>query len=245
MHQLVTFDFHNTLATCDPWFFLEIRDLPADVFEHIDPALLETHSREEINVTYRKLREGVMASGTEIDAFDGVSMVASQLGIDVERRAIEASVRDLMCEAMQHVAPVPGAVEAVREIAGHGIPVGVISSAVYHPFLDWTLQQFGLTDTLAFVVTSASSGFYKSNPEIYRYAMGITGADPDRSIHIGDSPKWDVWGAQQAGMRAVLFDNGDTDPLVNTRLETEPDYTVRSMTEVATWVLSNLEGPNT
>ena len=186
-----------------------------------------------------------MASGAEIDAFDGVSMVASQLGIDVERSAIEASVRDLMHETMQHVAPVPGAVEAVREIASHGIPVGVISSAVYHPFLDWTLEQFDLAGTLDFVVTSASSGFYKSNPEIYRYAMALTGADPSQSIHIGDSPKWDVWGAQQAGMKAVLFDNGDTDPLVNTRLETKPDYIVQAMSDVVPWVLTTLMDPAT
>jgi FMN phosphatase YigB (HAD superfamily) len=70
--------------------------------------------------------------------------------------------------------------------------------------------------------------------------MSITGADPAQSIHIGDSPKWDVWGAQQAGMRAILFENGDTDSLVNSMLETEPDHTVQLMSEVSPWVLSRL-----
>jgi FMN phosphatase YigB (HAD superfamily) len=236
----VTFDFHNTLATCDAWFYLEIRDLPADVLRHIDPDLLRHHSRDDVIARYRALRQGVIASGHEIDAVEGVSRVAEELGIAVERDAIESSVRDLMREAMAHVAPVPGAVEAVRDIAAFGIPVGIISSAVYHPFLEWSLEQFGLNDELAFVVTSASSGFYKSNPEIYRYAMSITGAEPAQSIHIGDSPKWDVWGAQQAGMRAILFENGVTDPLVNSTLESEPNHTVRAMPDVTPWVLNSL-----
>lgn len=29
--------------------------------------------------------------------------------------------------------------------------------------------------------------------------------DPSNVIHIGDDPERDVWGAKQAGMRAILF----------------------------------------
>ena len=240
MPNLVTFDFHNTLAICDEWFYLEIRDLPADVLEHIDPATMRIHDRADVISRYRTLRQGVMASGREIDALDGVARVFDEMGLEIERTTIAESIRHLMQGAMEHVQPVPGAVEAVQEIASRGIPVGVISSAVYHPFLEWSLESFGVSDDLAFVVTSASSGHYKSNPEIYRYAMSLAQAEARNSIHIGDSPKWDVWSAQQTGMRAVLFSNGMTGTMVDRDPESEPDFTVETMSEVAPWVLDQL-----
>lgn len=241
MNPLVTFDFHNTIATCDPWFFLEIRDLAADALEQIDPAFLDRASRDEITSRYRALREGVIASGREIDAVESVSIIARDLGLELDRDAITTSVHHLMRETMTHVAPVTGAVEAIHAIAAGGIPVGVVSSAVYHPFLEWTLDHLGATADLAFVVTSASSGHYKSNPEIYRYAMGLVDAAPATSIHIGDSPKWDVWASQQAGMKAVWFSNGLTDTFVDRQPETEPDFTASSMDDISSWVLRQLE----
>lgn len=245
MKSLVTFDFHNTLASCDPWFYLEIRDLPVDVLSHIDPALLRDHALDDVTARYRALRESVITSGREIDAVECVARIATELNIDVDRVAIEASVRHLMHQTMEHVAPVPGGIEAVRRIADMGVPVGIISSAVYHPFLEWTLESFGIAQELAFVVTSASCGHYKSNPEIYRYAMSLIGADPSRSVHIGDSPKWDVWAAQQAGMRAIWFSNGDADTFFKRATETKPDHTVHHLSDVVPWIFRYLELPVT
>lgn len=238
MQKLVTFDFHNTLAICDPWFELEIRDLPADVLAHIDPALVP--DRDDIIARYRRLREEVMRSGREVDAVEGVRRIAAELGLDVDTTAIDASVHDLMREVLHHAEPVPGAVEAVRAISAAGIPIGVVSSAVYHPFLEWTLDAFGIGDELAFIITSASTGHYKSTPEIYRHAMQTVGADPVGSIHIGDSPQWDVHTAQQAGMATVWFDNGFTGTFVDRTHEAEPDLVVTSLDEVAPWVLERL-----
>jgi putative hydrolase of the HAD superfamily len=53
------------------------------------------------------------------------------------------------------------------------------------------------------VVTSASSGFYKSRPEIYWTALDQIGAAPERSIHVGDSYRFDVLGGMRAGLATV------------------------------------------
>jgi HAD superfamily hydrolase (TIGR01549 family) len=239
--SLVTFDFHNTIVDCDEWFQLEIRDLPVRVLERIDPGALRQHTPERITSTYRELRQAVMASGKEIDALDGVMRVMADFRIGIDRFKAASAIEQLMRDASRHATPITGAVEAIQNIAANGIQVGIVSSAVYHPFLEWTLERFGVADDLAFIMTSASSGYYKSDPEIYRAAMRTVGSDPVHSIHVGDSAKWDVWSAQQAGMRAVWFSNGHVDTLVDRAFESEPDHIVSSMAEVAPWVLAALE----
>ena len=81
--------------------------------------------------------------------------------------------------------PMLGAVEAVREIAQEGVPPGIVSSAVYHPFLEWTLATFGILEAFAVIVTSAS-GSYKSRPELYLHAAEALAAAPERMVHVGD-----------------------------------------------------------
>lgn len=241
MTSLVTFDFHNTIAYCDEWFFLEIRDLPVRTLEALAPETFETHDRDAIAARYRELRKAVMASGREIDAVEGVLRITSALEVDLDAGDVEATVARLMRDAAAHATPVPGAVEAIRDIAERGIEVGIVSSAVYHPFLEWTLERFGVLDTLSFVMTSASSGYYKSDPEIYRAAMRLVASDASSSIHVGDSEKWDVWSAQQAGMRAVWFRNGHVDTLVDRPIDVEPDFVASSMTDVSPWIIANME----
>lgn len=238
---LVTFDFHNTIAFCDTWFSLEIRELPVRTLDILVPDIFEDHSRDGIVASYRSLRQQVMSSGKEVDAVEGVRRVTAGLGLNLNTDDIAVAIADLMREASAESTPVPGAVESIQAIVAEGIAVGVISSAVYHPFLEWSLEKFGIADDLAFVITSASSGHYKSNPEIYRTAIRAANADVNRSIHVGDSERWDVWSAKQAGMRAVWFANGKVDSLVDRPLETQPDHTVSSMADVAPWILENLE----
>jgi putative hydrolase of the HAD superfamily len=46
----------------------------------------------------------------------------------------------------------------------------------------------------------------KPNKRIFDLAARELGARPVDIVHIGDNPEADIWGAKQAGMRAVLFD---------------------------------------
>ncbi len=240
MTSLVTYDFHNTIANCDEWFFLEIRDLPLRTIEQLAPDALDRHTPDAIVATYRELRKAVMASGKEVDAVEGVLRVATSFDIALERDEVDETVARLMHAAAEHATPIAGAVEGIRELAAQGITIGIVSSAVYHPFLEWTLERFGVAHDLGFIMTSASSGYYKSDPEIYRAAMRQAGSDVAHSIHVGDSEKWDVWSAKEAGMRAVWFRNGNVDTLVDHPIDVQPDHTVTSMAEVAPWVIRAL-----
>lgn len=203
----VTFDFHNTLAICDEWFELEIRQLAAAYLSWearqratgpVDPALLDTAV-----TTYRQLRFEIMDHGNELSAEDCVAQVLERLSQPVNMESITHGVAELMREVSAAATPVPGAVETVRGLRDAGVTLGVISSAVYHPFLEWTLAKFEIEDAFRDIVTSASAGFYKSRPELYWHAAAAIGADPRRTVHIGDSYRYDVEGANRAGMATV------------------------------------------
>lgn len=99
----------------------------------------------------------------------------------------------------------------------------VVSSAAYHPFLEWTLERFGIDQCFEAVLTSADCGHYKSSPRIYELAAEMLGRRPETVIHMGDSERFDVRSAQQAGMRAVLVDwdgNGAGCTSADLRVET-------------------------
>jgi beta-phosphoglucomutase-like phosphatase (HAD superfamily) len=75
--------------------------------------------------------------------------------------------------------------------------------------LEWTLESFGLRDALQVVITSASAGFYKSRPEIFLHAAAALSADPRRTVHVGDSLRYDVGGASRVGMGTVWLRRDD------------------------------------
>lgn len=59
-------------------------------------------------------------------------------------------------------------------------------------------------------VISSEVGWRKPHFEFYRRLIDECGGDASRIVMIGDDPTNDVWGAQQAGLRAVLLDRGRT-----------------------------------
>jgi len=204
--QAITFDFHNTLASCPEWFELEVRRLPS-AFLHwwADQGGPQVDSArcDDADARYRQLRHEIISHGNELTAEACLEHVFGAIELQVAENDVRRGVAYLMREALAGAAPIPGAVATVREIHQAGIPIGIVSSAVYHPFLDWTLESFGIRDAFAVVITSASAGFYKSRAELYLHAAELLGATPERMVHVGDSFRFDVAGASRAGMGTV------------------------------------------
>jgi HAD superfamily hydrolase (TIGR01509 family) len=204
--QAITFDFHNTLASCPEWFELEVRHLPSSFlrwWSGRNGRQLEGAQLEEADERYRQLRLEIIDHGNELTAEACLEHVFSAIRLQVSEGDVRAGVAELMRGALVGAAPIPGAVATVREIHRSGIPMGIVSSAVYHPFLEWTLEAFGILDAFQVVITSASAGFYKSRAELYVHAAELLGVTPQRMVHVGDSFRFDVAGAARAGMGTV------------------------------------------
>ena len=236
----VTFDFHDTLAVCDAWFELEVRHLASSFLRW----QAERHGSAvgeglltEADVAYRGLRRHIIEHGDELPAEACVARVLEDLDVPVEPATIAQGVAALMRATLEDVRPMPGAVGTVRTLAAEGVPLGIISSAVYHPFLEWSLERFELRGAFQDVTTSASAGFYKSRPELFWHAVAALGAAPERSVHVGDSYRYDVGGARRAGMKTVWL---RLDPDLSPDGGQPPDLTVASLEGAAPRILDLL-----
>jgi HAD superfamily hydrolase (TIGR01509 family) len=209
MRNTVLFDFHNTLATCDGWLRLEIRELPGRVLgllrERGTLSNLVLGNEEQAESLFAAVREGARSSGVEVSAVDGAKLVLVQMGLSVPPDDIEQAVADLQLRHLAEVEPISGAREAVLALRDDGYRLGVVSSAGWPPFVELALEKIGLHDAFRVVITSAGEGLYKSNPEIFRRAVARLGSMPDEAIHVGDHPRFDVETAGAAGLATVWF----------------------------------------
>jgi HAD superfamily hydrolase (TIGR01493 family) len=87
--------------------------------------------------------------------------------------------------------PVPGAFAAMDRLAGFGLATAVVAN--------WDCTLPDRLPAAWTVVTSAEAGAPKPDPAPFRLALARLGVEPDRALHVGDSPA-DEHGAREAGM---------------------------------------------
>lgn len=242
--RIVTFDFHNTLVRCDRWFDLEVRSLPWDVITEVGIARQEWPAQDRVLAAYKELRASVVSSGKEIDSYASVHYIFDQIGLRADRSDVRRVVDRLMREALNDASPVPGAKALVQDLYRQGIRLAVISSAIHHDFLEAALERFGIGEFFERIVTSASSGFYKSNPEIYRSTIEALGGYLPDCLHIGDSLRWDVGSAQRVGLKTVWLDRNDGVTAWSDAPPPVPDARVTSLVGASTAILDLIASPS-
>lgn len=239
--QIVTFDFHDTLVSCDRWFELEVRTLPWEVILDLNIPEAERPDRLAVLSAYQRLRAEVIRTGNEIDSYDTVEHIFDAVGFSAGATDTRAIIDRLMGNALDHVRLVPGARRLVRDLHQRGTRLAVISSAIHHDFLLAALDRFKIAGCFDRIVTSASSGYYKSNPEIYRSTINELGGHPPHCVHIGDSLRWDVGSAQKVGIRTVWLDHGGGTRPWNDVPMPVPDRRVESLVGASNVILDLLE----
>lgn len=104
---------------------------------------------------------------------------------------------------------------ATTRLRDAGIKTAIISNAD-DDVTDLCIH-FDFAQRMDLIVTSALIGYEKPHILTFEAAFVPLGIDPARTLHIGDQPKSDVVGAENAGMRAALIDRyGRHDPAAHT-----------------------------
>jgi HAD superfamily hydrolase (TIGR01549 family) len=93
-------------------------------------------------------------------------------------------------------------VPVLRELAGRGVPLGVVSDIVWDLRRD--LDAVGLGDAIGAYALSYQLGCEKPEPRMFLKACADLGVDPRRTLMVGDSPARDG-GATACGLRALIL----------------------------------------
>lgn len=73
------------------------------------------------------------------------------------------------------------------------------------PAVRRALQQLGIDQYFAAVVTSVDTGVRKPDPAIFRTALDRLRVAPSETVMVGNDPSRDIPGARALGMRTVLY----------------------------------------
>ncbi len=141
------------------------------------------------------------ASYQRLKRFD--TQVLEVLGADVPSdaffRALEAAFAERA--AWWVYEDVPPALQALQDA---GIRLAVISNWGWSgPELLHTLE---LASHFEALIISDRVGYLKPSVGIFQHALQLLDAAPELALHVGDSIRADVEGAQGVGLRAVLID---------------------------------------
>jgi putative hydrolase of the HAD superfamily len=129
-----------------------------------------------------------------------------------------------------HTLTDPQAPALLRRLRADGIRIGVLSNTMWprHRHEQFFVRD-GIHELIDGAVYTSEIDWTKPHPEAFRAAMAAIGvSDPARCVFVGDRPYDDVYGAKQAGMRAVLIANSDVPEFA----DAEPDAVITRLEDL-------------
>ena len=243
MIRLVTFDFWDTLVTDSADNLRAQRALRIvairDALRAAGAAVSEVEAEEIHERSGVLLAERFWSRNRDPSREEQLRLV-----LDTGGPGIAARLSSATCQAAldAYTSPVlahppdlsPGTARAVKELAAHGVSLGIVSNTGRTPgvILRRVLERHGLLAYFSAISYSDEVGVRKPEAEIFRLTLARTGVAPSEAVHIGDNPDADVAGAQSFGMRAAHYTAGFRRPapqadLIVSDLETLPEEVFR------------------
>jgi epoxide hydrolase-like predicted phosphatase len=103
----------------------------------------------------------------------------------------------------EHLKPIDGTKEVIKELKERGYKIAIISNASSQRAVEHAIEREGLADLVDAVVTSRLVGVRKPDPRIFLYTLGLIEIRPSEAVFVGDREYEDVCGAKGVGMKAV------------------------------------------
>lgn len=120
-----------------------------------------------------------------------------------------------------------GGAEAALADAGVGHRVGLMTNGPEYR-QSVKLEALGLEDAFEVVVYAGDMERRKPHTDPFDRAVEALGVDASATLYVGNSLKYDVAGAREAGLPVAWYPDGDADPG-----SYDPDYVVESLAELA------------
>ena len=122
-----------------------------------------------------------------------------------------------------------------ESLRSRGIKVGVLSNTIWpRAWHEDFFRRDGVLDLIDGDVYTSEIPWTKPSPDAFRAAMDAVGAtDRARCVYVGDRLFDDVWGAQNAGLRAIHVPHSDIPPTQVGHSEGTPDAVAHRLSEIA------------
>jgi putative hydrolase of the HAD superfamily len=101
------------------------------------------------------------------------------------------------------------------------------------------LNQLRIVSYFSGIYLSAEVGLRKPDPRFFEKCLAMMKASPRNSVYVGDSMKYDVEGANSAGMHTILLSESSL-PDMQDNAGTKPNFIVHNLLEVPQ-IVSSLE----
>lgn len=187
-----TLVFPNPQGTLGPLFSRGIEPTA----QHLNRA--ERAAKRALDDFYSKPRP-VNTDHNYWDAY--YTHLLGELGIDDDALKLDLMARARTSANWDRLQP--NTANVLRELS-RSYRLAVISNADGR--IAQLLERLGVAEFFETITDSGKVGHEKPDPRIFAAAIGSVGADPARSLYIGDIYSVDYLGAQNSGMRALLLD---------------------------------------
>ncbi|KAH0827966.1 HAD hydrolase subfamily IA REG-2-like protein [Lanmaoa asiatica] len=246
MIRLVTFDALHTLITPRRPIYVQYSEVFAPFLGILSPRALQ-HSFE---AGLRQVQKDRPAYHSQFGAHGWWSEVIKRtaIGAGADPQAVEASLNEIVSQLMDRFSSSEGyklfddVLPVMHQLQEMNVRMALISNSDARMRL--VLADLGVSPFLHPLVLSEEEGVEKPVAEIFRRAFkqALDNATRfDQGVHVGDELQCDYYGAQAAGMQALLLRRRNPDGEQENK-KTDEDLrgvsVVASLHDVVDWVRS-------
>jgi putative hydrolase of the HAD superfamily len=218
----VLFDWGGTLT---PWHTV---DLPGTW--RAVAALIDADRAEEVAAALLAAEDEVWTRSRDTHRSATLAKVCALAKVAMT----EAALAEYRARWEPHSFIDPEAPAVLAGLRERGIKVGILSNTIWtRDHHEQIFARDGVLELLDGAVYTSEIPWTKPHPEAFHAAMNAVGAtDPARCVYVGDRLFDDVYGAQNAGMRAVHVPHSVIPPNQLGHTEGAPDATVHRLGEL-------------
>lgn len=171
-------------------------------------------------------------AGLEVPTAMRFAALVEELGL--EAPGLVETLTDVHMGVLRGVVSVPEHHLEVLEGLGRRVRLGLCSNFTHSDTALAILGEAGFDGHLDAIAISDAVGFRKPRSEIFEAVLTDLGVEPEEVLHVGDSLRADVGGAQPLGIRTAWITRRIADPEEALRKHEgpRPDHAIRDLAEL-------------